>query len=168
MPVTDVHLQPATKRDAASVAALLTEAADTLTVQYGKGHWSSQTTEKGVLFQMRSAHVYVARQDGHAIATLALTTKKPWAIDTTYFTRKPRALYLLSMAVAPSVQGLGIGRVCVEQAKTFCRSWPADAIRLDAYDATAGAGGFYAACGFRDVGHVVYRTVPLIYFEWLV
>jgi hypothetical protein len=47
------------------------------------------------------------------------------------------------------------------------RAWPSQAIRLDAYDADAGAGGFYAKCGFREVGRVTYRTVPLIYFELL-
>jgi hypothetical protein len=46
--------------------------------------------------------------------------------------------------------------------------WPADAIRLDAFDAEAGAGGFYSKCGFREVGRVSYRNVPLIYFEMLV
>jgi hypothetical protein len=45
------------------------------------------------------------------------------------------------------------------------RAWPGDAIRLDAYDAEAGAGKFYAKCGFRERGRVVYRKTPLIYFE---
>lgn len=168
MLATDAPLQLATKRDAGAVAALLSATADTLTVQYGRGHWSNHSTERGVLFQMRSSKVYFVKEGGRALATLALTTKKPWAIDTTYFTARPKVLYLLSMAVDPVHQGRGIGRLCVEQAKALCREWPADAIRLDAYDASAGAGGFYAACGFREVGRVVYRRVPLVYFEWLV
>jgi hypothetical protein len=47
------------------------------------------------------------------------------------------------------------------------RAWPSDALRLDAYDHAAGAGPFYATCGFREVGRVTYRGVPLIYFELL-
>ena len=47
------------------------------------------------------------------------------------------------------------------------KAWPADAIRLDAYDAPAGAGDFYAKCGFREVGRATYRGVPLVYFELL-
>jgi hypothetical protein len=35
------------------------------------------------------------------------------------------------------------------------------------FDGEAGAGAFYAKCGFREVGRVVYRNVPLIYFEML-
>lgn len=38
-------------------------------------------------------------------------------------------------------------------------------MRLDAYDADAGAGGFYAKCGFLEAGRVTYRKVPLVYFE---
>ena len=40
-------------------------------------------------------------------------------------------------------------------------------IRLDAYDAPAGAGPFYSRCGFREMGRVIYRKVPLVYFEQL-
>jgi len=36
---------------------------------------------------------------------------------------------------------------------------------LDAYDATAGAGWFYAKCGFRETGRVTYRNVPLRCYE---
>jgi len=36
---------------------------------------------------------------------------------------------------------------------------------LDAYDGAAGAGRFYAKCGFLEVGRKIYRGVPLVYFE---
>ena len=47
------------------------------------------------------------------------------------------------------------------------RRWPAQAIRLDAFDAEAGAGLFYAKCGYAERGRVTYRNVPLIYYERL-
>jgi GNAT superfamily N-acetyltransferase len=56
----------------------------------------------------------------------------------------------------------------VEEALRLARAWPADALRLDAYDAEAGAGTFYRKCGFREVGRVTYRSDPLIYYELLV
>jgi GNAT superfamily N-acetyltransferase len=58
-----------------------------------------------------------------------------------------------------------VGRFLVDEAKAAGRAWPGNAIRLDAYDHDAGAGAFYVKCGFREVGRVVYRGVPLIYFE---
>ena len=42
-----------------------------------------------------------------------------------------------------------------------------DAIRLDAFDAKAGAGGFYAKCGYTEVGRTSYRNAPLIYYQLL-
>jgi GNAT superfamily N-acetyltransferase len=69
------------------------------------------------------------------------------------------------MAVAPELQREGVGRDLVRDAIAVARAWPRQAIRLDAHDAPAGAGGFYAKCGFREVRRVTYRTVPLIYFE---
>jgi GNAT superfamily N-acetyltransferase len=71
------------------------------------------------------------------------------------------------MAVAPPLQRKGIGRRCLEHAQQVAIAWPADALRLDAYDAEAGAGAFYARCGFTEVGRASYRSTPLAYFERL-
>jgi GNAT superfamily N-acetyltransferase len=156
---------PATPTDAASLAALRTSTADDLTRLHGRGHWSSQVTEAGALRAIKSSRVLVGRSRNVVVATLTLATKKPWAIDVAYFTRVERALYLHDMAVAPRMQRRGVGRQLLEEAKAMARSWPADAIRLDAYDADAGAGGFYEKCGFREVGRVTYRKTPLVYYE---
>jgi GNAT superfamily N-acetyltransferase len=101
------------------------------------------------------------------VATLRLAAKKPWAIDTSYFAAYRKPLYLLGMAVKPAKQRCGIGRRCLEEAAKVARTWPADAIRLDAFDADAGAGGFYARCGYTQVGRISYRNTPLIYYELL-
>ena len=76
-------------------------------------------------------------------------------------------MYLLAMAVAPTRQRRGIGQRCLEEATRIAQAWPADAIRLDAYDAKAGGGSFYQRCGFAEVAHVSYRKTPLIYYELL-
>jgi len=157
----------AAQADAIELALLHTAVADDLTQRYGRGPWSSHTTEKGVLFGMRHSRVIVARRGKRIVGTLHLPTKKPWAIDVSYFTAVKKALYLISMAVLPEMQRQGIGRLLIEEAMTQARAWPANAIRLDAFDAEAGAGAFYAKCGFREVGRVTYRKAPLIYFEML-
>jgi len=96
-----------------------------------------------------------------------LATRKPWAIDTRYFEPSDRPLYLVDMAVLPERQGRGIGRRLVEAAVTTAVGWKAEAIRLDAYDHAAGAGGFYEKCGFTEVGRASYREVPLVYYQML-
>jgi len=155
----------ATQADAPVLAALHCVVAEDLTQRYGRGPWSWRTTEKGVLLGMRRSRVVVARKGRAIVGTLHLPTKKPWAIDVSYFTPVKKALYLISMAVLPTMQRQGIGRQLIKEAAKQARSWPADAIRLDAFDAEAGAGAFYAKCGFREVGRVVYRKAPLVYFE---
>ena len=155
----------ATTDDAIALAALHNAVAMRLTDMHGEGPWSGVTTVKGVLYAMRISRVYVARERDQIVATFRLATKKPWAIDASYFAAAKRPLYLLGMAVLPARQRQGVGRQCLAEATGIAREWPADAIRLDAWDANAGAAGFYTRCGYTEVGRNTYRTTPLIYFE---
>ncbi len=164
-----VHLRFALAEveDAPALASLRNDAARALTDRYGRGHWSSGTTGRGVAFSMRDAQIWIARRGKSIVGTFRLATKKPWAIDRAYFAGSARPLYLTDMAVLPSLQRHGVGRRCLAAAVEAARAWPADALRLDAYDAAAGAGEFYEKCGFLDVGHVSYRGTPLVYYELL-
>lgn len=49
--------------DLFEIAALQTAVANDLTARYGKGHWSSTVSERGVLFHMRTGRVYVLRSE---------------------------------------------------------------------------------------------------------
>jgi GNAT superfamily N-acetyltransferase len=162
------HLEPATRTDAAAVFALKQAVAEDLTRRFGKGHWSSFGTEKGAAREAATPGLWVARRRGRPIAMLRLAKKKPWAIDLSYFTPCKTPLYLTGMAVSPPLQGQGIGRACLTEARCIAEKHHAQAIRLDAYDADAGAGAFYAKCGFREVGRVIYRKNPLVYYEALI
>jgi GNAT superfamily N-acetyltransferase len=160
-----LSVRTANDEDAPEIAALRNAVAEHLTKQYGHGHWSSCVKEQNVMRALRTSHVLVAQSDKDIVGTLRLETKKPWAIDLDYFTVVGRSLYLHDLAVFPERQGQGIGKCLLEEAKQIARGWPSDAIRLDAYDAAAGAGSFYARCGFAEVGRKTYRGVPLIYYE---
>ncbi len=160
-----IRLEVATPEDADALAELRNQVPGGLTRLQGRGHWSSTVTRRGILHRMRSAKVFLVRRRGRVIVTLALTRTKPWAIDSSYFSPVRRALYLVDMAVIPELQGTGIGRGCLAQVEGIARSWPADAVRLDAYDSPAGAGPFYRRCGYREVGRAIYRDVPLVYYE---
>jgi GNAT superfamily N-acetyltransferase len=160
-------IELATPADATAIAAVRIAAADDLTVRHGYGHWSSLASERGVVASMKHSQVLVARFDGEIVATLRLATRKPWAIDASYFTPRSRPIYLTDMAVHPRHQRRGVGRRAVDEARRIARDWPGDCLRLDAYDAAAGAGPFYEKCGFREVGRAGYRGTPLIYYEAL-
>ena len=163
----ELRLEPATPGDAPAIVTLRNAATAQLTATYGDGQWSRVVSEKGVLYAMRIATVFVARVGADVVATVRLGMRKPWAIDVSYFSTCARPLYLTDMAVSPGRQRSGIGRACMNEVRRIAREWPADAIRLDAYDADAGAGEFYRKCGMREVGRTSYRGTPLVYFEAL-
>lgn len=170
MTETALLFSTASPDDAVELCTLHNGVAADLTRRHGEGHWSRGATEKGVRRRITDTHVMVARgaTSHRIVATLELATKKPWAIDRAFFTPVKRPLYLLNMAVAVSMQRHGMGRLCLHEALRVARAWPAQSICLDAYDAPAGAGDFYARCGYREVGRKVYRGVPLVYYECLV
>lgn len=164
-----LKLQPATIEDAEAVAALRNAVSDDLTFTHGKGWWTHHCTTAGVVFDLRHAKLYVALHRDEAVASLVLSTKKPWAIDLKYFSKVKRPLYLTAMVVAPELQRQGLGRACLTEVTALARRAKAGAIFLDAYDhPAAGAGPFYAKCGFRECGRAAYRGAPLIYYEQLV
>ncbi len=162
-----INLQPATVADVGGLLDLRAAVNRGLAEQFGEGYWIAKLTEKGILFAMRQSRVYVASHRNKVVATLALSTRKPWAIDPNYFSKSKAPLYLTAMAVDPRHQRAGVGRDCIEQVRRLAAEWPGDSIRLDAYDVAAGAGEFYHKCGFRMVGRKSYRGVPLVYYEML-
>jgi GNAT superfamily N-acetyltransferase len=164
---SSLFVSPAVADDAEAVAAVRNAAADHLTRQFGVGHWSGLTTAAAVLRGINSSRVLVARDGATVVGTLRLATKRPWAIDVASYSPSERPLYLVDMAVLPTMQRQGAGRTLLEAAATAARAWQGTAIRLDAYNHPAGAGGFYEKCGFREVGRAGYRGVPLVYYEFL-
>ena len=165
---TGLRFRDATLRDVPSIAALQNAAAGALTARYGPGHWSSLVTERSAAVSQRHARVRVGVTDPRILTVLRLATKKPWAIDVSHFTPVRRPLYLTGMAISVTDQGQGLGRRALEDAVKIAEDWPADAIRLDAYDAEAGAGAFYEKCGFSGRGRVTYKGEPLVYYEYLI
>ncbi len=163
----DITFSTATEPDVPALVALETSVAEDLTARYGRGVWSSVPTERGVFLSLRHALVLLALDGKTIVGKLRLQTKKPWAIDRAYFTPVKKELFLTGMAVMPTWQRKGVGRLLVGEATKRARAWPADSICLDAFDAEAGAGGFYAKCGFTERGRLTYRKAPLIYFEML-
>ncbi|HEX6314625.1 MAG TPA: GNAT family N-acetyltransferase [Gemmatimonadaceae bacterium] len=162
-----VSIDIATEADIPAIVAVRVNAAEDLTARFGGGHWSGHATERGVAWDLRQGTVLVARRGKSVVGTLKLGKRKPWAIDASYFSPSARPWYLTNMAIDPRHQRLGIGRRAVEKALRLVREWQGDAVRLDAYDADAGAGGFYEKCGFVERGRAAYRGTPHIYYEKL-
>ena len=111
--------------------------------------------------------ILVGRSRGEIVALTRMQTKKPWAFDLKYFKQVQMRSIWGTSRYSPMCQGQGFGTQLMAAAVDDARAWPADAVRTSAYDGAAGAGPFYAKCGFREMGRVTYRTTPMIYFEMI-
>ena len=149
--------------DIAALYRLRVAAATDLTRRFGRGPWSSCGTEQGIRHKLTISDVLVGREKGAIVASLRLQKRKPWSVDVSYYTPVRRALYLCDMTVHPGRQRHGRGRMLVAAAVEAAGD--AEALRLNAYDAEAGAGDFYRKCGFAETRRASYRGVPLIFFE---
>jgi GNAT superfamily N-acetyltransferase len=163
----DITFSFATEANVPALTGLGCAVCEDLTARHGLGGWSSPPTERGLQLALRHARMLIALDGGAIVGKLRLQTKKPWAIDRAYFTPVKKELFLTGMAVMPAWQRKGVGRMLIGEAVKVARAWPANSICLDAFDADAGAGGFYAKCGFKERGRVAYRGTPHIYFEML-
>lgn len=153
--------------DARALADLRGGVAREMTRVFGEGHWSPCPSKAEVVRQLRASQVLIASRGEEIIGTVRLARVLPGVIDSESFTKVDTALYVLGLAVSPDARRQGVGRSLIEAAKESARTWPADALWLDAYDHVAGAGAFYQACGFRAVGASSKGVIPLIFYEWL-
>jgi GNAT superfamily N-acetyltransferase len=162
-----IRLQLANDDDAPGLVRLREAVNGRLTSDFGYGYWCAGLSERAALSAVRHSPIYVARHRGEILVTLALATRKPWAIYLSYFQPREKPFYLTNMAVHPEFQRQGLGREAIAEAQRIVLAAGGDAIRLDAYDVPAGAGPFYAKCGFTEVGRARYRTAMLVYYEML-
>ena len=160
-----LRFRDANLKDVPAIAGLQNSVSGALTARFGTGHWSGLVTERSAAFSQKYARVRAGLDGKRIVTVLRLAQKKPWAINVSYFTPVKRPLYLTGMAVSVAHQGKGLGREAMEDARRIALAWPADAIRLDAYDGEAGAGQFYVKCGYLERGRVVYKGDPLRYYE---
>jgi GNAT superfamily N-acetyltransferase len=163
-----VKLQLAGANDIVDLVAMRTRVNQDMEKKFGEGFWMGKPTEGGERFLMRIGQVYIARYRGRLIATLTLSTRKPWSIDVTHFCPSAKPLYLRGMSVDPALQRNGVGRQCIAEAQRIAAEMGREVIRLDAFDCAAGAGEFYRKCGFAEVARIVYKGVPHIDFEMVI
>jgi GNAT superfamily N-acetyltransferase len=160
-----VRFALAAREHADEIANLRTAAGAALAKKHGPGHWAGISTDAGVMRDIRASQVLIVIGRGRIAGTLTLQKKKPWAIDPSFFTAVARPVYLINMAVLPRWQGKGVGRALLKEADRMAVEAGYGAIRLDAYEGPAGAGGFYKRCGYKAAGGKVYKGIPLLYFE---
>jgi hypothetical protein len=72
-----IKLEAATVEDAVEIASLRTAVARDLTTRYGKGHWSSAASERGVRVDLRQSKVFIGRRGERLVATTRRKREPP-------------------------------------------------------------------------------------------
>jgi GNAT superfamily N-acetyltransferase len=166
----------ATVSDVAEILELRLAVGARMQERFGNDRWAPPISERSVLRLFKGPRtrksdgatlikILVGRSRSRIVALTRMQTKKPWGFDLRYFTAGASAVYLGDVEVSPKCQGQGFGTQLMAAAVNHARAWPVDVVRTSAYDGAAGAGPFYARCGFHETGRVTYRNVPMIYFE---
>jgi GNAT superfamily N-acetyltransferase len=154
-------IDEATQSDVAEILALRLAVGARMQERYGDDRWAPPINEGGVLRLFKGprkrksdgetlSKILVGKIRGEIVALTRMQTKRPWAFDLKYFTAGAKAVYLGDVEVSPKWQGQGFGTQLMAAAVDHARAWSVDAVRTSAYDGAAGAGPFYAKCGFRD------------------
>ena len=163
------RLRAALAGDVRGVREILAAAANDLTTRFGVAHWSAIPSMEALRKYADQGDLYVVEAEADAIGTLRLTDRKIGFYRSEWFANpKDNAAYLLDMAIDPRHQRRGIGRRSMRLAEELARAKGSRAIRLDAYAGPAGAGRFYAKCGYRLVHAGEFNGVALEYYETLI
>jgi len=164
----NVTVRLAKDADVKSARAIRVDAAAALTQRYGSGHWSGEPSIATLKRHKEAGALYVVECDGDLVGTFKLDDKKIGFYRKAWFTRPDDpAAYLMNMAIAPERQREGIGRKTMVEIEGIVRRRALKALRFDAYDGPAGAGGFYRKCGYELMHKGTINGTALEYYEKL-
>ena len=108
----------------------------------------------------------MVEDEGAPVATFILNRRKPvWYGNSWFADPRAESGYLTHLAVRPESQRQGLGRYALAEAEALCRTAGLAALRFDAYQGPAGAGPFYAKCGYTLRHSGTFRGVGLDYYE---
>lgn len=163
---SEFALKQATADQLRELYALRKQAADDLSARFGSGHWGRVGSFRTMQEHQKQGLIYAGLRGQELVAMLRYSTQRPRFYRMEWFTDPDApAGHLTQMAVRTDLQDSGYGRACVAAIEAIARRGGASYIRLDSYDAPAGAGEFYRKCGYQQVHRGEFNRVPLIYWE---
>ncbi|MEZ0260827.1 MAG: GNAT family N-acetyltransferase [Alphaproteobacteria bacterium] len=112
--------------------------------------------------------LFVIEEEGRLLASFTLDTIVADYCKPEWFTHPADpAFYLRSLSVRVDAQGRGVGRAAMAEAENLARKRGMKALRCDAYEGAASAGGFYEKCGFKPLRRGAVNGTPIVFYEKL-
>jgi GNAT superfamily N-acetyltransferase len=166
-------LEPARLEEAAACLDLLVINGDREPLPCGEFHWTRPRLEPMVHADAKAGRLYVVRDRGTVIATLALCEPVDDYLKPGRWSATPdRALLLHRLAIRPDRQRQRLGDVCVREAERIAARAGAEYLWLDALEHQPKVLGFYRRLNYREVGVARVNTgeprnpeIGLVLFE---
>lgn len=118
---------------------------------YGRWKRGLYPTRDGILAFVREGSLCLLWDDGEIVGAMALLMRQgedyhaiPWAVDAT----DDEVSTVHVLAVRPSCQGKGVGKILLAHAVTVSRDEGKKAVRLDVLDSNAPAQRLYESMSF--------------------
>ncbi len=138
-PVSNASVRLATPEDAADISRILLEAFTVIREHYNAEAFAVVTPKAEVIeSRFTEGPMWVAEIDGRVVGTVSLTTE-------------PEGLYMRSMAVSPTAQKLGIGRLLLDALHEHAVGTGLTRIFLYTLPFQSGARAMYEKHGYRWV-----------------
>ena len=154
--------------DVLAIRALRVAAAAELTRRAGHGHWSGVSFFPILHRAIFGGSLFVIEEEGRLLASFTLDTIVADYCKPEWFTHPADpAFYLRSLSVRVDAQGRGVGRAAMAEAENLARKRGMKALRCDAYEGAASAGGFYEKCGFKPLRRGAVNGTPIVFYEKL-
>jgi GNAT superfamily N-acetyltransferase len=130
-------------------------------------HWDPPLPLEELREHARTREVYAVLDDDRPIGTFTVGLTPLPDYPGHIFSAVAPALYLNRLAVHPSAQHRGLGRVCMAEVELLARARGARAVRFDAVAAHAGLRAFYRQLGYLERGPFLLGSLTVECFEKL-
>lgn len=161
----DVVLRPIRRSDSLEELTVLLHRAYKPLADMGFRFFATHQTVADTVQRLENAHCWVGVQGTALVATIALYGKKRSGEQCAWYT-KDGVWCFGQFAVAPELQGVGVGGQLLDIVESFARDNHAREIALDTAEGAAHLIRLYGQRGYRFVQHVQwdstnYRSVVL-------
>jgi GNAT superfamily N-acetyltransferase len=147
--------------------AILAVCGRELHLRFGLAHWDPPYPLEQLREEAGTRALYAVRDENDLpVATFTLGPTPIPAYPASLWTPGSEpALYLNRLAVLPSLQGRGLGRLCMQEIESLARAGGYRALRFDALFEHPTLGAFYRSLGYAERGPFQIGPWPVVCFE---
>jgi ribosomal protein S18 acetylase RimI-like enzyme len=162
----ELTFEQASPDDCEKLHAILTAAGLDMQQRWGLSHWVPAYPLSLLRAAADAGRVYLVRSETNLVGTYTVGRDAPdYVPSDAWSAAGDPALYVTRLAVHPTYQGTGIGRVCMRHIENEARREHLRAVRLDASAEHELLLRFYRDQGYQQRGRFQAYGTELVCFE---